>query len=281
MLEAGIPEGQDLFLQAQFKKLQANALHRAGRPGRDTPATLLAAAQAFAPIDPDLARETMLEALEQTFIRGNLIIDTTPYDVGCVALEMTGGDGSLTDVLLTATGTYLKHGYVQAAPLIREALERLGADDALGNSVPRWFALGQFFAQLMWDEKAARSWLLRCEELARRTGALEYLTMTLVPLSGIEVVLGLLDSAESRISDLRQLSRAIGTDEAVVSTLDNARLRAWLGVDDEARAAARRSYETGARIGAGNHQRLAQLALVVVEFGRGQYQEAHTCCRRT
>ena len=280
LLEAGLPTGQDPFLQAQFKKLQANALHRAGRPGRDTPATLLAAAQAFASIDPDLARETMLEALEQTFIRGNLVLDTTPYDVGHAALAMVSGDGSLTDILLEATGTYLRLGFVDAAPLIRLALTRLAADDALGDSVPRWFALGQVLAQLLWDERASHNWLLRCAELARRTGALEFLTMTLTPLSGIEVVMGRFRSAEARLADLRQLSRAIGVEEGRVAALDNARLRAWLGADEEALEVARRSYETGTRIGAGYHQCLAKVALAVVEFGRAGYTEAYTLAQQ-
>lgn len=275
LLEAGLPDGQDPFLHAQLKKLQANALHRAGRPGRDTPATLVAAAKVFAPIDAGMARETMLEALEQTFIRGSLIMDTTPYDVGSAALEMVIGDGSLTDALLLAAGTYLRAGYVDAAPHIRAALEKLAADGSLGEEVPRWFALGQLLAQLIWDERAAHHWLLRCEQLARRTGALEFLTMTLTPLSGIETVLGNFSGAQARIVDLRQLSRAIGMDEEQVAKIDNARLLAWLGKDAEARRAARRSHETGARIGAGNHQRLAQLALVVTELGRARYGEAY------
>jgi DNA-binding CsgD family transcriptional regulator len=275
LLEAGLPDAQDLFLRAQLTKLQANALHRAGRPGRDTPATLLAAARVFAPIDASMARETMLEALEQTFIRGSLIVDTTPYDVGSAALDMVADDGTLTDALLLATGTYLRSGYVEAAPRIRAALEKLAADGALGEEVPRWFALGQFLAQLVWDEKAAHDWLLGCERLARRTGALEFLTMTLIPLSSVEMVLGRFASADSRLVDLRQLSRAIGVAEERAGRIENARLLAWLGRDDDARRAARRSHETGARIGAGNHQRLAQLALVVLELGRGRYAEAY------
>jgi DNA-binding CsgD family transcriptional regulator len=275
LLEAGLSDDGDPFLRAQLKKLQANALHRAGRPGRDTPAILLAAAQVFAKIDATMARETMLEALEQTFIRGSLILGTTPSEVGGAAMAMVTGDGSLTDALLDATGTYLRAGYLEAAPKIRVALDELAADGALGEEVPRWFALGQFLAQLMWDEKAAHNWLLRCERLARRTGALEFLTMTLTPLSSVEVVLGQFGSAEARIVDLRQLSRAIGVDEDRAAKMTNARLLAWLGQDIEARAAAHRSHEAGARIGAGNHQRLAQLALVIVELGRGHYAEAY------
>ncbi|UQX87104.1 LuxR C-terminal-related transcriptional regulator [Jatrophihabitans telluris] len=280
LLDAGLSQGQDPFLQAQIKKVQANALHRAGKPGRDTPAILMSSATVFAAIDIDMARETMLEALEQTFIRGALITGTTPLEVGRAALLMVSEKADVTDVLLAATGTYLCSGYLEAVPLIRRAIVALGAADALGEQVPRWFALGQLLAQLVWDEKAAHSWLIRCEALARRTGAIEYLTMTLTPLSGVEAVLGELASAESRIADLRQLSRAIGIDEDRVNKIENARLLAWLGLDDRAREAATRSFEVGAAIGAGNNQRLAQLALVVVELGRARYNEAYSVCKK-
>jgi DNA-binding CsgD family transcriptional regulator len=279
LLETGLADDRDPFVHAQLKKLQANALHRAGRPGRGTPAVLLAAALVFAKRDTAMARATMLEALEQTFIRGSLIQDTTPPEVGDAAIGMVTGDGSLTDALLDAAGTYLVFGHLEAAPKILAALTQLESDDALGEEVPRWFALGQFLAQLVWDEKSAHAWLLRCERLARRTGALEFLTMTLTPLSGVEVTLGRLGSAEARIMDLRQLSQAIGVDEERAAKMDNARRLAWLGQDDQAREAAQRSHAAGERIGAGNHQRLAQLALIVVELGRARYAEAYRLAR--
>jgi DNA-binding CsgD family transcriptional regulator len=280
LLEAGLPYISDPFLHAQARKLQANALHRAGQPGHDAPATLLAAAGAFTSAAPDLARETMLEALEQTFVRSHAIESVTPVEVGRAALSMAADGTGITGILLESAGTFLCHGYVAAAPLMRRALTAMADDDVLSGEVPRWFALGLFLAQLMWDEKAALSWLLRCERLARRTGALDLLFMTLMPLSGTEATLGQLTAAEARVADVRLVSRAAGMAEAQVAEIANSRLLAWQGRDDAAAAAALGRLKDSRRIGAGNNERLNQLALLVIAMGRTRYCEAFDIAKR-
>jgi DNA-binding CsgD family transcriptional regulator len=280
LLAAGLPYIHDPFLQAQAQKLQANALHRAGQPGHDTPATLLAAARAFAPTEPDLACETMLEALEQTFVRGHAIEGTTPVEVGQAALSMAPDGLGVVAILLESAGTFLCHGYVAAAPLMRQALAALASEDALKDEVPRWFSLGLFLAQLMWDEKAALGWLGRCEQLARTTGALDLLTMTLMPLSGIEATLGQLAKAEALVTDARLVSRAAGVPEEQVARITNSRLLAWQGQDNEATLAATARYDEFKKIGAGNNERLSQLALLIAEMGRFRYLEAFEVARR-
>ncbi len=280
LLAAGLPYIRDPFLQAQAQKLQANALHRAGQPGHDTPAILLAAARAFAPTAPDLARETMLEALEQTFVRGRAIEGTTPAEVGQAALSLAVGSSGIVLILLESAGTFLCYGYVAAAPLMRRALAALASEDALRGEVPRWFSLGLFLAQLMWDEKAALDWLGRCEQLARTTGALDLLTMTLMPLSGVHATLGQLAEAEARVTDTRLVSRAAGVPEAQVTGIANSRLLAWQGHDVEATMAATTRYDESKRIGAGNIGRLSQLALLIAAIGRSHYPEAFEVAKR-
>jgi len=275
LLDTVLPGIDEPELLARARRLQANALHRAGGAGQRNPATLVGAAHVFSTAHPDLARETMLEALEQTFVRAHLIADILPREVGEAALAMSGsGAPPVVDLLLSAVGTHLCRGYVAAAPLMRDALDALAGDDALGNEVPRWFSLGLFVAQLMWDERAAKIWLMRCDRLARQTGAIDLAIMTLMPLSGVHATLGELTAAETRLADFRALAHVAGQSDTQIARVQNPRLLALQGRDEETRAAALGSFELGARIGSGNHCRLGNLALLQLAMGRGQYIEA-------
>jgi DNA-binding CsgD family transcriptional regulator len=275
LLDAVLQGIKEPELLARARKLQANALLRAGGAGERNPATLVDAAHVFFSTRPDLARETMLEALEQTFVRAHLIAGISPREVGEAALAMSGSGGPpVVELLLSSVGTHLSRGYVAAAPLMREALSALGKDDALGDEVPRWFSLGLFVAQLMWDERAAKAWLTRCDRVARQTGAIDLAIMTLMPLSGVHATLGELTSAETRLADFRALSHVAGQPDGHIARIQNPRLLALRGRDEEARAAAVSVFEAGARIGSGNHRRLGNLALLQVAMGRGLYPEA-------
>lgn len=274
LLDAEVLGLEDDFLQAQVRKLRANALHRAGAPGHDAPAVLLRSARVFEPFDRELARETMLEALEQVFIRGELMVGTTAEEIGEAALAMASGEDTVADLLLRALGSHLSRDPVEAAPLLRKAAKALRVDGSMGEQVPRWFALGQFVAQFLWDDRAARDWLTRCEALARRTGAIEYLLMTLTPLSWVEAGMGRFAESEARMEEVRELSRTVGVDEEQVAQMSNAGLLAWQGREEDARAAADLGRAIGEVVGAGLYLQLSRTALITLELGLGNYEDA-------
>ena len=117
------------LLQAQI----ALAQRRGGDAGR----LFLSAASRLEPLDPELARETYLEALGGAMARDIEVVGGAPAVARAARAAPPGREPArAVDVLLDGLVTRLIDGYAAAAPLLAHALElELAADVAARTSV--------------------------------------------------------------------------------------------------------------------------------------------------
>jgi DNA-binding CsgD family transcriptional regulator len=283
LLDAGEPAFGDPVAAAQAQRLRQRVRYLCGRPLGEIPVALLGAAQVLAPVDPGLARRTLLDAVELSIVTGHLISGVTGAQVGRAALALRADAGrhpELHDLLLAGLATLAADGYVTAAPLLRRAVAAMAAPDAIGPAVPPWFIAGVYAAHALWDDRARHDWLQRCERVARATGALHHLQQALTCLSSVEAQTGQLSSAEARGEDCRQLALAVGFSPEKMAVNANAELLAWRGLDTAAQLAADNGAAAAAYLRAGDIKRPGYRALMVLHLSRGRYLDAFQVASR-
>src|SRR5690242_4269518 len=95
--------------------------------------------------------------------------------------------------LLTGLATLLTGRYRTAAPLLRQAIDAPAAEPGLSERVPFWLLAITFAADAIWEDQVALAWVTRCEDLARRTGAMRPLTLCLIGASMARPAVGVPD----------------------------------------------------------------------------------------
>src|SRR4029077_8910502 len=112
--------------------------------------------------------------------------------------------------LLSGLATLLTGRYRAAAPLLRQGIGTMGAPPGPRERVPFWLMATSFAATAIWEDQEALRWLARCEDLARRTGAMRPLTLCLIGASTANAARGQLALAEQQITEGRELGHALG-----------------------------------------------------------------------
>jgi hypothetical protein len=141
--------------------------------GADAPPMLLAAANRIRPVDPDLARETYLEAWGAALFAGELTTAGALFDAASAALELPPPEvPRASDLLRDALATVTLKGRSAAAPLLRRASAAFAAPDGPVEENFRWGWLATVPANLLWDEQAWDTINARQLALARGAGAL-------------------------------------------------------------------------------------------------------------
>ena len=205
--------------------------------GGDAGSLFMSAARRLESLDPELARETYLEALSGVM--------ANDIDVGGGALAVAAaaraappatGSPRMADLLLDAFAIRLTDGYAAAAPTLARALEHLLALDLSTEDGRRWLSLsgarnGQIAALELWDDEAM--YLLEDRQLqaARDTGASGHLQFALTFVARNRMLSGELSAAAHLIDEARLITEATGNAPLVNAPMI---LAAWLG--DEARA---------------------------------------------
>ena len=112
----------------------------AGTLGGDTPALLSAAAKRLEPLDPELARETHLEALLAAVRRGRLALDAGVVEAAAAATVPTGeGPARVLDLLLEAVVARLTGGYEPALPTVARALAAFRTEGFRRENLAWWW----------------------------------------------------------------------------------------------------------------------------------------------
>jgi DNA-binding CsgD family transcriptional regulator len=209
----------------------------AQRRGGDAGRLFLSAAKRLEPVDPDLARETYLDALAGAMSSDVEVVGGAPAVAQAARAAPTGTTPPRTvDVLLDAFAIRLTDGYAAAAPTLARALELLLAIDINDQGVSRWLSLSStrdsnIVALEMWDEEAVHSLAARQVQVARDAGALVHLQFALSFLSRSHMLAGDLTGASLMIDEARSIAEATGNPALVNAPMI---LAAWRG--DEARA---------------------------------------------
>ena len=236
-LLAGIEAGVlDELGRARVDLLRAQiALEQ--RRGDDAGRLFLSAASRLEPLDPELARETYLEALGGAMASDVEVAGGAPAVAAAARAAPAGTAPPRTvDVLLDAFAIRLTDGYAAAAPTFARALELLLATDIANEDVGRWLSVSSgrdsnIVALEMWDDEAVHLLAARRVQVARDTGALGHLPFALSFLARSHMLAGELIAAALVIDEARLIAEATGNPALVNAPMI---LAAWRG--DEAQA---------------------------------------------
>ena len=207
------------------------------RHGGEAGRLFLSAASRFEPLDPDLARETYLEALGAAMANDVEVAGGAPAVAAAARAAPTGtGAPRAVDVLLDAFAIRMTDGYAAAAPTLARALELLLAMDFSNEDVGRRLSLSTgIYSNIvvveLWDDEALHLLATRQVQDARDAGALAHLQFALSFLAGSHMLAGELTAATLIIDEARLIAEATGNPALVNAPM---LLAAWRG--HEARA---------------------------------------------
>jgi DNA-binding CsgD family transcriptional regulator len=207
------------------------------RRGGDAGRLFLSAAKRLEPLDPELARETYLDALGGAMASDVEVVGGAPAVAAAARAAPPGTAPPRTvDVLLDAFATRLTDGYAAAAPALARALELLLAIDVSSEDVSGRLSAssgrdGNVVALEMWDDEASHLLAARHVQAARDTGALGHLQFALSFLARSEMLAGDLTAAMVMIDEARLIAEATGTPALVNAPMI---LAAWRGNEAQA-----------------------------------------------
>src|SRR3954449_9689851 len=150
LAEASTP---DDLQQAQVELLRGQIAF-ASSMGSAAPPLLLNAAQRLERVDPELARETYLDAWGAAFFAGRFASAATLVDVSRAAKSAPRPTGPLrpSDLLLDGLATLVTEGLAAAAPLLRRTSAISAGQASLAQENFRWGWLTTNRPNLVWDE---------------------------------------------------------------------------------------------------------------------------------
>jgi DNA-binding CsgD family transcriptional regulator len=180
--------------------------------GRDATPLLLKAAQRLRDVDPELARETYLEALTAAIFAGPLAgPGASSPDVAQAAraappAQKPGG----LDLLLDGLVALLTDTYAAAVPILRKT-QRAFEDGMSQTEQLRWMWGGTVSAMHLWDDDGWARLSDRHLQLVRETGALGDLPIALSHRGQMHVFAGELTLAASHHEAIEEATELTGT----------------------------------------------------------------------
>ncbi len=207
------------------------------RRGGDAGRLFLSAASRLEPLDPELARETYLEALGGAMANDVEVVGGAPAVAAAARAAPPGTVPPRTvDVLLDAFAIRVTDGYVAAAPILARALELLLAIDVASRDVGQWLSLSSgrnsnIVALEMWDDEALHLLAARQVQVARDTSALVHLQFALSFLARSHMLAGELTEAALMIDEARLIADATDNPALVNAPMI---LAAWRGHEAQA-----------------------------------------------
>jgi DNA-binding CsgD family transcriptional regulator len=203
-------------------------------------------------LDPELARETYLEALSGA-MASDIEVDGGALVVAAVARAAPPGTvpPRMVDVLLDAFAIRLTDGYTAAAPTLARALDHLLAQDLTDEDGRRWLSLsgarnGHIVALELWDDEALHLLETRQVQVARETGAYGQLHFALGFVARNHMLAGELTAASHLMDEARLIAEATGNAPLVNGPMI---LAAWRGDEAQASELIEATSEESARRG--------------------------------
>ncbi len=207
------------------------------RRGDDAGRLFMSAASRLELLDPELARETYLEALGGA-MASDVEVAGGASAVAAAARAAPAGPAPprTLDVVLDAFAIRLTEGYAAAAPTLARALQLLLATDIAKEDLSRWLSVSvgrdsNIVAHEMWDDEAVHLLAARRVQVARDTGALGHLPFALSFLARSHMLAGELTAATLVLDEAQLIAEATGNRAVVNGPMI---LAAWRG--DEAQA---------------------------------------------
>ena len=191
------------------------------RRGADAGRLFLDAASRLEPLDPELARETYLEALGGAMASDVEVVGGASAVAAAARAAPPGAvPPRAVDVVLDAFALRLTDGYAAAVPTYARALELLLATDIAREDGSRWLSVSSgrnsnMVALEMWDDEALHLLASRRVQVARDTGALGHLAFALSFLVRSHMLAGELTAAALVLDEARLIAEATGHSAVV------------------------------------------------------------------
>jgi DNA-binding CsgD family transcriptional regulator len=259
-------------LQSARVDLLRGQIAFASGPGADAPALLLKAAKRLEPLDPDLARQTYLNAWVAAPLAGRLAGagDLLEVSRAVRALPPLPNPPRPADLLLDGLALLITDGPAAAAPTLRQAVTAFAGGDI---SREEGLASGWLAASVLWDDDAGRAIMDREVRLAREAGALDELPVNLIPLAMSATWRGDFAAAASLIAESDTVCEVTGSRLAPYTAMFLAAMRgnqAELTSLVEATSAAAEAGGQGAAV------TYAHWVAAILHNGLGRYSDAFT-----
>jgi DNA-binding CsgD family transcriptional regulator len=267
----------DELQSAQLDWLRGQVALASGQ-GSDAPPLLLKAARRFEPLDPDLARNTYLDAWQAAHIAGHLAGggDLKEVSRAARALPPLKRPPRPADLLLDGLALLVTDGPIAAAPVLRQATSAFAAPDVPVAERLRWGWIAPAVGAAVWDD-AGWSLIELPVRLAREVGALDRLPMLLNEMAVAAVWRGDFAAAASLITEADAVCEATGASIAPYAAL---RLAGFRGSQTETVPLIEATLRQAAAAGQGAVVTWAHWVAATLHNGLGRYQEALAAARQ-
>ncbi len=276
----------DDLQRARLDLLRAELAYSESGDG-EAPALLLGAAQALAPLDPRLARETYLDAWSSALFAGDLAGSVGMVEVSRDARQALGDDATGSDaapdlstrpadVLLDGFSLAFTDGRDRAVPVLARAASGFAGERVSVEEVLRWGWLATAAAVMAWDFDTCLAVSGRGVSVARSAGALTVLAVSANVLAQALALAGDFDGGAMRVAEADAVTEATGTRVAPYGALVLAGLR---GREADAAPLIEATVREATAGGQGTAVQYAHWADALLQNGLGRYGEALAAAR--
>src|SRR4051812_39349374 len=267
----------DELQRARLALLRAEAAYSESRGGA-APVLLLRAAKALEPLDPQLARDTYLDAWSSALFAGKLARSVSLHEVSheARAAPRPDEDASPSGLLLDGFSLAFAEGRSAGAPLLERAAAGFASEGAPIEEVLRWGWLAPAAAVMVWDYEACLAVATRAVELAREAGALAVLAVSVNVMAQAMALGGEFGHAASLVAEADGVTEATGAQVAPYGALVLAGLQ---GREARAEGLIDTTIAEFTAGGQGTAVQYARWARSVLLNGLGRYREAIDCAQ--
>jgi DNA-binding NarL/FixJ family response regulator len=245
--------------------------------GTTAPLLLLKAAQRLERLDPELARETYLDAWGAAMFAGRLASAGSLVEVSRAATSAPRPTRLRpSDLLLDGLTTLVTQGRAAAAPLLRRATATFADEASPGQENFRWGWMTTTPPNVLWDEDSWHAISARNLKKARDAGALARLPIDLADWAIFVTSCGDFGAAAGAIAELEAITTATGTHMAPYAQL---LLAAFRGQRD-AVPLIESTIRDAATSGQGLSVQWAEWASAILFNGLGRYDRALASAQR-
>jgi DNA-binding CsgD family transcriptional regulator len=262
--------------RARVDRLKAHIGFARSRGG-DTPVLLSAAAQRLETLDPELARQTHLEALWAVVRSGRFARPHGVVDAAEAAIAPMRGRSSRTvDLMLEGLTWRMGRGYTAALPLVARALDSFQHEGFCQENIT-WCWLACQLAMDVWDDGACENIASGLSAVARERGALTVLPFALNYSAAHQLFAGRFDVAEQLVDEADRITAA--TSSVPIADF-SVLIAAWRGDSDKTHQLRAAIIPDATSRGEGFAVEAAEWAAATLHVGKGDYADAVTAAQR-
>jgi DNA-binding NarL/FixJ family response regulator len=274
LAEASTPDE----LQMAHVELLKGQIAFASSMGATAPPLLLNAAQRLERLDPELARETYLDAWGAALFAGRSASAGSLLEVSRAATSAPRPTAPLrpSDLLLDGLTTFVAEGHAAAAPLLRRATAACADEASPAQENFRWGWMTTIPPNIVWDEDSWHAISARNLKEARDAGALARLPIDLADWAIFLAWCGDFGAAAVAIAEADAITKATGTYIAPYAQLLLAALRG----QGDASPLIESTIREAATGGQGLSVQWAEWTSAILFNGLGRYDRALASAQR-